>query len=120
MAREIGKDELWSAVEREHARAKSKEPSPGAVDDGTSANGQASPDAPPAPVIEASAPATQADGVAQPPLVPVDLEAGEPGEPRESDDAVIARLAAMRPIDYDRLRRKEAEALGVTVQALDA
>jgi hypothetical protein len=102
MAREIGKDELWSAVEREHARAKSNDRSPGAVDDGTSANGQASPDAPPAPVIEASAPAAQADGVAQPPPVPVDLEAGEPGE---DDDAAIARLAAMRPIEYDRVRR---------------
>lgn len=36
------------------------------------------------------------------------------------DDAVIAELAAMRPMDYDRVRREKAKALGVQVSTLDA
>ena len=36
-----------------------------------------------------------------------------------SDGAVIARLAALLPIDYDRIRREEAKALGVQVKTLD-
>jgi hypothetical protein len=32
---------------------------------------------------------------------------------------VIARLSAMQPIDYDRVRKEEAKALGIQVKTLD-
>lgn len=37
----------------------------------------------------------------------------------ESDKAAIVRLAALSPMEYDRLRKSEAERLGVSVVALD-
>lgn len=36
------------------------------------------------------------------------------------DEAVFARLAAMPPADYDRVREGEAEAMGIRVSTLDA
>lgn len=38
----------------------------------------------------------------------------------ETDDAVIARLAALPPMQYDRIRRAEANKLGVQVGTLDS
>ncbi len=37
----------------------------------------------------------------------------------DSDAKRIANLAALKPLDYDRLRREEAKALGVQVKTLD-
>ena len=38
----------------------------------------------------------------------------------ETDDERLARLAALKPLDYDRCRKAEAEAAGVQPRALDA
>lgn len=38
---------------------------------------------------------------------------------RDSDAKRIASLAALKPLDYDRLRREEAKALGIQVKTLD-
>ncbi len=56
---------------------------------------------------------------------PVDLpdqgavQTGEPPVAKASDDAVITRLAALSPIDYDRARRDAASAMGIQVKTLD-
>ena len=42
----------------------------------------------------------------------------EPGN--ENDEATIARLAGLSPIEYDRVRLEEAEKLGVRIATLDA
>ncbi len=39
--------------------------------------------------------------------------------PRESDSQTIARLAALPLLEYDRLRKEQAEALGVQLKTLD-
>ena len=41
-----------------------------------------------------------------------------PGRP-ETNDEVIARLAALDPFDYGRVRKEEAKALGIVVKTLD-
>ena len=38
---------------------------------------------------------------------------------RETNEQAVARLASMKPMDYDRVRQAEAEALGVRVGTLD-
>lgn len=38
---------------------------------------------------------------------------------QESEAQVVARLAALRPMDYDRLRKEEAKSLGIQVKTLD-
>lgn len=38
---------------------------------------------------------------------------------KESEQAIIKRLAALSPIDYDRARKQEAEKFGISVSALD-
>jgi len=43
----------------------------------------------------------------------------EPAAPQQSETEIIARLAAMSPLDYDRLRKEEAKALGIQVKTLD-
>ena len=40
-------------------------------------------------------------------------------KPKETQEDVIARLAALSPLEYDRLRDKQAERLGVRVATLD-
>ncbi len=49
-------------------------------------------------------------------------EAGKwaPPEDADAEGQVITRLAALSPIEYDRCREKEAEALGVRLGTLDA
>ena len=42
-----------------------------------------------------------------------------PAGDTQSDNAVVARLAALKPIEYDRVREKEADALKVRVTTLD-
>ncbi len=42
----------------------------------------------------------------------------KPGH-HETDEQVIARLAALKPVEYDRVRRAEAKALGISVKTLD-
>lgn len=37
----------------------------------------------------------------------------------ETVDETIARLAAMKPMDYDQIRKEEAKALGIQVKTLD-
>ncbi|MHB9839969.1 DUF3631 domain-containing protein [Paraburkholderia terrae] len=44
---------------------------------------------------------------------------GTPAHIAESDEQVIARLAALAPIQYDRVRRTEAKCMGVQVSTLD-
>lgn len=44
----------------------------------------------------------------------------EPGRDRGADAATIARLAALDPIEYDRVRQTEAEAMGVRTSTLDS
>jgi hypothetical protein len=44
---------------------------------------------------------------------------GNDGPQPESDEEVIARLAALTPFDYDKSRRTEAKLLGVQVATLD-
>jgi putative DNA primase/helicase len=39
---------------------------------------------------------------------------------RETNEQAVARLASMKPMDYDRARQAEADALGVRVTTLDA
>ncbi|RQY15532.1 DUF3631 domain-containing protein [Burkholderia stagnalis] len=42
------------------------------------------------------------------------------GEPRmEADEDAVARLAALKPFEYDRVRRAEAQRMGVQVATLD-
>ena len=43
----------------------------------------------------------------------------EPAAPQQSEAEIIARLAAMSPLDYDRVRKEEAKALGIQVKTLD-
>ncbi len=68
--------------------------------------------------------------MANPPLLPAaqghdglpmpdDLAQGTPAEPKQSDAEIIARLASLRPMDYDRLRKEEAKAMGVQLKTLD-
>jgi putative DNA primase/helicase len=45
---------------------------------------------------------------------------GETDSEKNADDETIARLAALSPIEYDRIRIKEAEKLGVRIATLDA
>ena len=40
--------------------------------------------------------------------------------PATSDQATIARLAALPPMEYDRVRKDEAKALGVQIKTLDS
>jgi len=40
--------------------------------------------------------------------------------PQHSDDEVIAMLAALTPMEYDRVRIEQAKALGIQVKTLDA
>jgi len=50
------------------------------------------------------------------------VEVREPADPKtatETDNEVIARLAKMKPLDYDRVRKDEAESLGIQVTTLD-
>src|ERR1039457_1193148 len=42
-----------------------------------------------------------------------------PAAPQVKDDEAIARLAALKPMEYDRIRKEEAKALGVQVGTLD-
>lgn len=49
----------------------------------------------------------------------VDLEARALAPARKSDDEVIAWLASMKPMDYDRVRKEQAKALGVQLKTLD-
>lgn len=44
---------------------------------------------------------------------------GEPVAPQQSEAEIIARLAGLKPLDYDRLRKEEAKALGIQVKTLD-
>lgn len=50
-----------------------------------------------------------------PPITPISVAAPAP----ETESEVIARLAAMRPFDYDRVRKENAKALGIQVKTLD-
>jgi putative DNA primase/helicase len=43
----------------------------------------------------------------------------EGGSKEESDDEVIERLAALKPLQYDRVRKSEAKRMGVQVSTLD-
>lgn len=117
MAREIlGKDALWSAVEREQARAQTDEPSPDAAGGAPSATVEP----PTTHAVDASALAAENDsGALAPPEHGLEADT-EPVAACEDEAIVIAELAAMSPIAYDRERRAAAEKLGVTVQALDA
>src|SRR5262245_1023635 len=48
------------------------------------------------------------------------IEAAESLEPRpETREETVARLAALRPLEYDRVRKIEAERLGVRIGTLD-
>jgi len=44
--------------------------------------------------------------------------AGEPA-PARNDDEIIAHLASLSPLEYDRVRKEEAEAMGVRPATLD-
>ena len=44
----------------------------------------------------------------------------QPEPETESDDAVIARLAQLSPLEYDQVRKAEAKSLGVRPNTLDA
>ena len=120
MAREIDKDTLWSEIERKHALAQPRDREPDAVADAPSAPVQPPSEPPTTNAVDAMAPAAEADNGAQAPPAPVASEPVEPVTPRETDAAAIARLAAMGQLDYDRVRRQQAQALGVSVQTLDA
>jgi hypothetical protein len=37
----------------------------------------------------------------------------------QNDSEIIARLAALQPMHYDRIRKEEAKALGIQVKTLD-
>lgn len=47
------------------------------------------------------------------------VNANESEIPQQSDDQVVAMLAAMTPMEYDRVRAVQAKALGVQVKTLD-
>ena len=47
-------------------------------------------------------------------------EALADAEPKESLEDAVRRLAALKPLEYERVRQGEAEALGVRVSALDS
>lgn len=51
---------------------------------------------------------------AEPPKINAGLDAA-----KDSEEEIIFRLAKLRPLDYDRVRREEASALGVQVKTLD-
>jgi Protein of unknown function (DUF3631) len=53
--------------------------------------------------------------VTKPAIAPSSDETAKP----ETDDEAIERLAALKPIQYDRLRKEEAKRMGVQVSTLD-
>jgi sulfur transfer protein SufE len=55
----------------------------------------------------------------QAPLDAVAAAAGEPEAPKLNDEQVIAALASLPAIEYDRLRRETAKAMGIQVKTLD-
>jgi putative DNA primase/helicase len=48
-----------------------------------------------------------------------DAGGAEESDDQESDDEVIERLAALKPLQYDRVRKSEAKRMGVQVSTLD-
>ena len=63
---------------------------------------------------------TPADADAQGQPMPAASASNEPvGVQHHDDTETIARLAALKPMDYDRLRKEEAKAMGVQVKTLD-
>jgi putative DNA primase/helicase len=50
----------------------------------------------------------------------VEKEASNPTTIGETDNQALARLSSMPPLEYDKIREKEAEKLGVRVSVLDA
>jgi hypothetical protein len=69
------------------------------------------------PATADSAPEILAPTVAQ---VAVQLLCADtPTTPVENETAVIARLATLNQMDYDRIRKEEAKALGIQVKTLD-
>ncbi len=138
----IPKERIWSALEAEARRAQPQGESPQAVYEAPSAPIEAPPlviDAsassphaagegppatirPPSPVpsttnaVDASAPVAQAAGNAQ---APIDIHLDDQVEPRRDHEAEIARLAEMTALEYARVRKERARALGVQVRVLD-
>ena len=55
---------------------------------------------------------------ATPHPAPENPPAGEPA-PARNDDEIIAHLASLSPLEYDRVRKEEAEAMGVRPATLD-
>lgn len=53
------------------------------------------------------------------PAVSDQLSAGAPVQAEESDQEAITRLAALSPMEYDRVRKAEAERLGIRRETLD-
>lgn len=54
--------------------------------------------------------------------IPTPAQGGAPegvSKSRETDQDVVARLAALSPIEYDRVRKQEAEAMGARPATLD-
>ena len=46
-------------------------------------------------------------------------EPSDPASTKEDEASTISRLSAMKPMEYDRVRRQEAKALGIQVKTLD-
>ncbi|MGF7191997.1 putative DNA primase/helicase [Robbsia andropogonis] len=62
------------------------------------------------------------DDRATPPTTPIASREDTPSPPAdgtETDDQAIARLAALKPMEYDRLRKTEAKRMGIQVTTLD-
>ena len=60
------------------------------------------------------------DSVVQPMAIDVAAQAlAEPVNAPESKSETISRLAALNPVDYDRVRKEEAKAMGIQVKTLD-
>jgi hypothetical protein len=76
--------------------------------------------APPPAVPSGSAPIPAIPATAQESRVSKGAAPTNASAPREDDAKVIARLAAMTPMEYDRLRKESAKQLGVSVNVLDA
>ena len=48
-----------------------------------------------------------------------DVASGAKAAHHETDEEAIARLAALNPVEYGRVRKEEAKALGISIKILD-
>lgn len=110
----IPKEELWASMSAVNQAGK---PTAQAPAEATEAHEPTEATIAPAPQSEAEVPSPAPAPNESALVTPADLPNDEAPL---SDDDVIASLAAMKPMEYDRVRLEHAKALGVQVGTLDS